>query len=1674
MTNSATPSQPTVLSDAIAVAKDHLAAVAGDGANLVPMTGDEVDALFARYYRHVPEEDLNESTPTDLAGAVLSQVHLAGDREIGTDNVRVHNPTVAEHGWHTGHTVVEIVTGDKPFLVDSVTAELSRQGRPIHQILHPMVLVRRDETGKLLQVLGHLDPCGYETEHDPSWPEDARVESWMHFQIDLESDPKDRDECADNLLRVLNDVRAAVEDWRLMSGKAKEISQELRDNVPADVVEETDDAQRLLEWMSQGHFTFLGYRQYELSGAEGEEKLTAVKDSGLGILRGPSDDAKNSFNRSTPEVRAQARERNVLILTKANSRATVHRPVYLDYVGVKRFDAAGNVVGEDRFLGLLTAAAYTQSVFTVPLIDRKVNSVLERAGFAPGSHSDKDLRAQLENHPRDELLQMSTDELFDITMSVMHLRERRQTRTFLRRDRYGRFVSCLVFLPRDVYTTRVRLRMQQILTDHFQAQEVDYSTRLTESVLARLHFVVRVPRDEVIPEDMGTQALARRISEATESWEDQLAAELKHEVGEEEAGRILAGWETFPEAYKESYPGRLAASDLRAIQRLLDTPLEESMAAAPEAVAQGLPVGGLMMNLYQPLGRVSAKRQFKVYRTTPLTLTTVLPLFRNLGVDALDERPYELRRADGITIYIYDFSLQYTGNDMDGARGRFTEAFAAAWLERTETDGLDRLVLSAKLTWRQVVLLRAYTKYLRQIGTAFSQNYIESTLLEHSAITSALVELFEDRFDPDRDSEATPRDEAEAEVTARILRHLEGVRSLDSDRILRLYLSLIKATVRTNFYQVDASGQPKPYVSMKLLPHQVAGLPEPRPAFEIWVYSPRVEGVHLRFGEVARGGLRWSDRREDFRTEILGLVKAQVVKNAVIVPSGAKGGFFAKQLPDPSVDRDAWFNEGIEAYKTFISALLDVTDNLAPGDGDGGRLVVPPLRVVRHDADDPYLVVAADKGTASFSDIANGVSQEYGFWLGDAFASGGSVGYDHKAMGITARGAWESVKRHFREMGVDTQTEEFTTVGVGDMSGDVFGNGMLLSEHIRLVAAFNHLHIFVDPTPDAAASFAERSRLFDLPRSTWESYDTSLISQGGGVFSRDSKSIDITPQMREALGIAEDVTQMTPQELIKAILLAPVDLLWNGGIGTYVKAADESHAQVGDRANDGIRLNGAELRVKVVGEGGNLGLTQLGRIEAAQHGVRVNTDAIDNSAGVDCSDHEVNIKILLDQAIADGDLTQKQRNTKLADMTDEVARLVLRDNVEQNILLSNARYQAPIMLGVHHRFIKALERVGVLVRELEGLPSDVEIEDRLAAGQGLTSPEMSVLVAYAKIELQKELKGANLTAEPWFQTLLYDYFPTQLHDQFGDRFAAHQLAEEIVTTAITNELVNRGGITFAYRAMEETGATVEAMIRAYAVSRSVFGLPAFTTEVDGLPTSVSTTMQTKMYLEFRRLLDRSTRWMLTNLPGQLDVAETIAQFEPLVQKYQTRMDDLLVGSEREAMQARVEQTMSEGVPEGLARWHAGLLASYSLLDVHGLLQSQQVPEEYVTTLYFGVSERYSIDRLLDRVSNLTRENRWAALARGAVRDDLYAAMEGIAAAVLNTADTTQAVPGADQESVRTVTDGWVKDWEDRNAEQIQRVRATLRDADMTEEVNLATMSVVLRQIRALVKSGSGM
>ena len=1603
-----------------------------------------MESFIADYYEHLAEEDAQAYEPQTLQDRAREHLGLAQDRTPGTAKVEIIN--------EPEQAVVYIVTDDMPFLVDSVTAELVRQNAAIRMVMHPMFVVSRNrdshELASVAKVPAHLGISSGDTAAMPSvshlvaqGDNASFMESWIAVEIDRVSDAV-RESLIHGLTKILADVRAAVEDWQAMRDKAISRAEGLARVTRGESIVDLREAEDLLHWMDAGNFTFLGYREYDLVSENGEDVLVNREGSGLGLLRDGKD--SRQIQHLTATGQQKAREKRALVITKANTRSTVHRAAYLDYIGVKSFDADGNVNGEQRFIGLFASTVYTGSVRNIPVVREKVDAVLRHFGFPPDSHSGKDLFAVLETYPRDELFQIEVEDLIATAQGILRLQERRRTRLFLRPDIYGRFMSALVYIPRDRYTTAVRRRIEDELTSTFAAESIDFEARMSESALARLFFRIRLPKGaKVATVDAG--ALEKRLVMAARSWAEGIGEVLREEHGLEHAEHLGEKWaEAFPPAYRVAFEVEEALEDIRRFEEF-DKAYKKTLAAGEDA-APCRPG----MHVYIPAGAqedLEEDARIKLYMAEPKSLSQILPYFQHLGLEVLDERPFEIETADHRDFFLYDLGLKYPqGIDPLATGGLLADAFGAAITGASESDAFDRLVLREGMAWQQVLILRSYAKYMRQMGNTNSYGFIADTLLANPAVTGALVQLFETSFDPAlADDDRKPRLE---EVRGRLAEALEQVATLDADRVLRTLANLIEASLRTNYFQH------KPYLSIKLNPTAIDGLPFPRPKFEIWVYSPRVEGVHLRFGKVARGGLRWSDRREDFRTEVLGLVKAQTVKNAVIVPTGAKGGFFAKQLPDPSVDRGAWMAEGIESYKTFIRGLLDLTDNLVTT--PEGEQLVPPAEVVRHDDDDSYLVVAADKGTASFSDIANSISAEYGFWLGDAFASGGSVGYDHKAMGITARGAWESVKRHFSEIDVDTQTEAFTVVGVGDMSGDVFGNGMLLSEHINLIAAFDHRHIFLDPNPDAAASFAERRRLFELPRSSWADYDASLISEGGGIYARHVKSIPVSEQVRVALGLPEGTVRLSPPELLRAILLAPADLLYNGGIGTYIKASTETNASVGDKANDAIRVDGKDLRVKVIGEGGNLGMTQRGRIEAALHGVILNTDAIDNSAGVDCSDHEVNIKIFVDRMVAAGKLDPSERADFLASMTDQVGELVLVDNVEQNILLLNDRMRVVEWSPSYERLMDWLESSADLKRDLEALPTTATLKTRLESGQGLTSPELSVLAAYAKIELANALRDSDLADDPWFRKTLRRYFPAQLVERFDAELDSHPLRREIIATVVANDMINMGGITFAFRAMEETSVTEAVVARAFVALREIYRLDEMIDALNALPPSFPTEHWSTLHLDVRRLLDRAVRWLITQ-GSTAPIDDVVHTFGPTVQELGAQLGGYLRGTDKARVDSWLAQATSWDVPAQLGKRWAELFESFALLDITKISAHIHEPVDEVAKVYYALYDHFGVDALLERISALPRDDRWQALARAALRDDLYATAADMTKAVMHATE-----PG--QEAAERIAG-----WEEQNAEQLERAKKMFAEVNELEQDDMASLSVALRLLRSIVR-----
>ncbi len=1606
---------------------ERAAEVAAQGLGPTPRlpagcTAADLPALLRRYYWSEPAAEVLGHEPTELAGLAIGHLRLAEVRPQGSATVDVER-------FPDGRAVIRIITDDMPFLVDSVTAAVVRHGVALAHVVHPIVVVRRDVTGRIRSFCDSDDAqaCGT----------DALAESWMAVVLDGPLDDESTDDLVRGLRTVLADVRAVDEDAARMRARVLELADRL-DRRPAapdaeDPADDPREAAALLRWLADGNFVLLGARDVDLTPGRGRPTERPVPGTGLGVLRSDSDMSDAVVR--LPEA-TRAPEQHLMTVTKADARSTVHRPAWLDLVAVSLPAEDGSGSRQHRLVGLFPTTAYATSVRDVPVLRRRAVEVVRRSGVSADSHTGKELVEVLETYPRDELFQVGADELLPVALAVLYLQERRQTRLFLRREPTGRFWSALVYLPRDRYTTEVRLAMQQLLLERLGGTSIEYTARSTESVLARLHFVVRLPvgrRSGPRPQDVDVEALQADLAAVARSWTDDLLAALQARHGAD-ADRLFARVaDAFPAAYQEDFDAEHAVADLERLD--------------------GLAEDQLALRLWRPGTAAQGEYRLTIYRVGErLLLSEVLPILQNMGVSVVDERPYEIDRIGSPPTWIYDFGVVTPATELPLVRSlpeRFTEAVAAIWRGEAEDDGLGALVMLAGLNWRQVTVLRAYVQWLRQAGLPFGQRYVEQTLAAHPGVVARLVALFQTRFSPDR---STGRAARQKELVAALEESIGSVASLDADRVLSSLLAAVTATQRTSYY-APSDGGPAP-LALKIDPAQVPDLPQPRPAHEVWVSSPRVMGVHLRFGKVARGGLRWSDRREDLRTEVLGLVKAQMVKNTVIVPTGAKGGFVVKRPPGEGASREEVLAEGQACYRLFVGALLSLTDNLMDGE------VVPPDRVVRHDGDDTYLVVAADKGTATFSDLANEVAVERGYWLGDAFASGGSVGYDHKAMGITARGAWESVTRHFRELDIDVQRQEFTVVGIGDMSGDVFGNGMLLSEKIRLVGAFDHRHVFVDPSPDAATSFAERQRLFRLPRSSWDDYDRALISEGGGVWPRTAKSIPVSPQMRSALGLADDVETLTPIELIRAILLAPADLLFNGGIGTYVKASAESHLEVGDKANDAVRVDGEQLRVRVVGEGGNLGLTQRGRVQYALAGGRVNTDAIDNSAGVDTSDHEVNIKIALNRVVAEGRLDPAARAELLGSMADEVAADVLTDNHAQNATLAAEVTSARSLLDAHERFIRRLERTGRLQRAVEFLPDDRQLAERRRDGHALTSPELSVLLAYAKLETSEAVLQSSLPDDPALEDLLVDYFPAPLRERFPEAITHHALRREIIGTALTNRAVNLAGVTGLYRLVEETGVPLATVVRAHTVARAVFGIDAMWDGVRPLDNQVAAVTQVELRVEATRLAERTTRWLLRQPALLADppagIQEVTDRFAAPVAAVRQGLPRWLLGAEAEAYTQRATRLEAAGVPAPMAAAAAAAPLMPSALDIAVVAERTGAPIPLAGQVMQHIAERLDLVPLRELVLALPRDRRWNSMARASLRDDLAAEQAALTADVL-------ALRSGDTDKPDRLVRTWVDGWDSAQ----RRSAAQLADISAGDRHDIAELLVAVRTLRGL-------
>ncbi len=1560
---------------------------------------------------------------TDVLGLIISAWKFVSEFDGKSAKVEVFNPNLEVSGWQSSHTVLMVLQKNMPFIVDSVRMELSAREIKTHSIQYSTFRCERNDSGDVSKFIKSVQN------------ENLQYETLVFIEIDKHGDEASVESLREGIADVMDDVMTTVDDYPKMLEHSKNSCSELS-SIKSKLFNHNDmqEGAAFLDWVTDDRFTFLGYVEYQLTASGKKQLLEPVPGTELGILKEHLEQLKEiSLSDVANKSKQSVLDKQLFTFAKSSKRSSVHRPAYPDYISVKKFDKKGNVIGEHCFLGLYTAKAYHESPSEVPLLRQKVKQVIERSGLNSFDYRGKELEQLLGVYPRDELFQVNADELYNVVMGTLFIQERRQTRLFMREDAFGRFVTCLIYVPRDIFNTNLRIKFQEILMSDLNGIDSDFNTYISESVLARTQITIKI--DQIEGRVLNVEKLEQKIIAVAQSWEDDLEISLFDTYGEEQANQYINKYRSaFSSSYREEFSPRRASIDIEHIESVVNGQQQ------------------LSMSFYRSLDENDQVVHFKLFHAEqPVPLSDVMPIFENMGFRVIGERPYETLDRDGHTVWLHDFMLTTTTRqsiDIEKIRTPFENLFTKVWQGDAENDSFNRMVIASYMNWREIAVIRSYARYMRQIRVSNSQDFISNTIVSNVKISKLLIQLFESRFNPLLNKQVKKANTNQEAQETQFIEALDQVQNLTEDKILRLYLDLIKATVRTNFYQKDHNGEDKSYISFKFQPRLIPNVPLPVPMFEIFVYSPRIEGVHLRGGKVARGGLRWSDRYEDYRTEVLGLVKAQQVKNAVIVPVGAKGGFVAKKLPNTG--RDDFMNEGISCYQIFITGLLNVTDNLIEGK------VVKPENVVCHDEDDYYLVVAADKGTATFSDIANEISLDKGHWLGDAFASGGSVGYDHKKMGITAKGAWVSVERHFRELGLNTKTTPFTTIGIGDMAGDVFGNGMLLSPHTKLVAAFNHMHIFFDPDPDPRKSFEERQRIFDLPRSSWEDYNSKLISKGGGIYSRNAKSIPLNSEFQKFLGITDK--KLAPNMLINAILKAHADLLWVGGIGTYVMASSETHADVGDKANDVLRITGNELKVRVVGEGGNLGMTQLSRIEYSQHGGRLNTDFIDNAAGVDCSDHEVNIKILLNEILVNGDLTEKQRNKLLVSMTDSVSDLVLKNNYRQTQAISIATNEALSRTEEYRRLINSMECAGKLNRALEFLPADDIITERKVTGCAFTRPELSVLISYVKGDLKEELINSELPDNPSLAGEIECVFPQQIVKKYHKELHGHRLRREIISTQIANDMVNHMGITFVERLKQSTGASTSAIALAYIIARDVFRLDYWWESIEALDYTVSSELQINMMSELMSLMRRACRWLIRNRRSELKVVGNMEAFEKGIAKISKALPNYLNGSTKEVWQNKRDSLVKQGVPDEIAATVAGARHLYAALGIIEARESSESSLDMVANVYYVLGNRLDLTWFGQQINTLTPLTHWQALAREAFREDLDWQQRALTVGLLKLKDAPKDIEKR------------IDLWMDQHKELVMRWHQTLTEFKATEDAEFSMYSVALRELLDLAQS----
>lgn len=1576
---------------------------------------------FTDAFSRQARPDDHKEDAEQLAIAVSAISALAAQKKRGQCKIQVFNPKAASGKGMVPHTAIAMVNDDMPFIIDSVVAELGFQGLNIDKLLHPILHVLRDKDGALREV-GAIKDSGRLTE------------SYVYIRLEqmLSSEACHNLEAA--LQSVFADVRAATQDWPEMIALLDEVTD--MDAVLKKVHDPGDvrEAQEFLRYLKANNFTFLGYRSYRFTGTGDKAQSAAVKDSALGVLK-RRELACFGRDSRTPEVPALRRAKwPVMICKLIDEYATVHRHTAMDAICVKIVDAKGAVTGMHLFVGLFTSSTYTCRTSDVPIVRQKVRETMMRAGFTVGSHDCKALENVLEKMPRDELFQTSADDLYDIALGILELQIKQRISIFIHRDVLGQHLSCLVYVPRDLFNTRFRVSAARLIEENVHGKVANYFTTLDDSPLARILFTVRLEGGNGKAYDR--EALEAQLVELGREWDERLRQVLVDIFGKIKGTELTAVYgRSFSRSYQEMTLIKNVVHDIRHL----------------EAIRHEKGSEDIRVDIYRTHRATTGALRLKVYHNgAPVPLSDILPMLENMGLKALSEMPYEVKpMGRDNPVWIHDFELEGPPDtDLDKVKNIFEDAFLQIWRRRAENDGLNRLILLAGLSWSEIRIIRTYGGFMRQARVPYSRVYIEQVLGLYPHIARSIVDLFMALHDP----AVVPRGAKKADACGeKILTLLQDVQKLDHDRILRMFKTLIEKTLRTNYFQTDDAGLPPKVLAVKMDSQNIAELPLPRPQVEIFVYSSRVEAVHLRGGKIARGGIRWSDRHEDFRTEVLGLLKSQMVKNTVIVPVGAKGGFIVK-LPPKEGGRAAMQKEGIECYKLFVQALLDITDNNVKGK------VVRPRNVVCHDDEDPYLVVAADKGTATFSDIANELSLKSGFWLGDAFASGGSAGYDHKKMGITARGGWESVRRHFRELGKNIDKEPFTMAGIGDMAGDVFGNGVLLSKVTKLVGAFNHLHIFCDPDPDMAVSFAERQRLFNEGGS-WDAYDQSKLSAGGAVFDRSAKSLKLTPQIKKCFGISQD--HVTPDDLIRAILMSDVEALWFGGIGTFVKSSRQSHADADDKSNDAVRVDASELRAKVIGEGANMGMTQAARIEFARHGGRLNTDFIDNSAGVDCSDHEVNIKILLSDVMARSKMTLAQRDKLLVEMTDSVADLVLKDNYQQTQSLSAQLWRAPSLLGVHARLIRSFETAGLMKRSLEGLPDDEALALLERDGLGLTRPELSILTSYAKIVVYKQILASAVPDDPAVEWLLVDYFPKALHKYMAE-IKSHKLRREIIATQIVNLLVNRMGPAFVDSRMAKTGASAEDVIKAFMITMNLYGLPEAWRSIEALDNKVPAEAQISALNDLFQVVKRAVTWFL-RFGGKLDISTATEMFKPGIMTLKKSIRSI-APEDVQKPALHIEKKLAEwGVPAGVTEEIATVKLLASASDIVNIARKADGDVKTIAGTYFQVGEYLRLDWLRVQTATLQPSSSWQARVISGLTDDFYIHQAALTAAIVGT-------PGKKSGKAAKSVKNDVENWFEGCREKADKILQLVRELEAQQHVTLEMLMLVSQRIGQLTHS----